>query len=86
MTYSNGESVSAAMLRIRGQPNMIRYNILIDEEVVIGWDNLMGGKLSKQWKIQQKAYLNRRKRQDPRAYARVQRNNKQIAKDIKEEE
>ena len=72
MTYFNGESVSAAMLRIRGQPNMIRYNTLIDEEVVIGWDNLMGGKLSKQWKIQQKAYLNRRKMQDPRVYAKVQ--------------
>ena len=56
LTYSNRELVSAAMLRIRGQPNMDRYNILIEEQVIIGWDNLMRGKFSKQWKIQQKAY------------------------------
>ena len=73
MTYFNGESVSATMLQIRGQTNMERYQLLIDEQVVIGWDNLLRGKFSKQWKLQQKAYINRRKILDPRTYARVKR-------------
>ena len=61
MTYFNGESVSAAMLQIRGQDDMERYNLLIDEQVVIGWDNLLRGKFSKQWKLQQKPFISRNK-------------------------
>ena len=59
MTYFDGESVSTAMLRLRGQEDVDkkqtykRYTLLIDEQVVIGWDNLLRGKFSKQWKIQQ---------------------------------
>ena len=81
MTYFNGESVSTNMLRIQGQPdNMERYyNLIIDEQVVVGWDNLLRGKFSKQWKIQQKAYINRRKLKHPRKHARVQRNKKRKA-------
>ena len=45
-------SVPAAMIRLRGQEDMERYTLLIDEQVVIGWDNLLRGKFSKQWKIQ----------------------------------
>ena len=56
MVYFNGEAISANMLRIGGQPGMKRYNLLIDEQVVIRWYNLLRGKFSKQWKIQQKAY------------------------------
>ena len=62
MTYFNGESVSTAMLRLRGQEDVDkkqtfkRYTLLIDEQVVIGWDNLLRGKFSKQWKIQQKKH------------------------------
>ena len=90
MAYFNGDSISTTMLRIRGEPGMARYDLLIDEqEVVIGWDNLIWGKFSKQWKIQQKAYVNRRKLLDPRTYARVKRNKKRKAatdkKQIKEE-
>ena len=49
MAYFNGESVSTAMLRLRGQENMDkRYSLLMDEQVVIGWDNLLRGKFSKQ--------------------------------------
>ena len=80
MAYFNGDSISTTMLRIRGEPGMARYDLLIDEqEVVIGWDNLIWGKFSKQWKIQQKAYVNRRKLLDPRTYARVKRNKKRKA-------
>ena len=91
MTYFNGESVSTAMLRLRGQEDVDkkqtfkRYTLLIDEQVVIGWDNLLRGKFSKQWKIQQKAFITRKKLSDPRAYARAQRNKKQKeAKNTKE--
>ena len=82
MTYFKGESVSTAMLRLRGQEdvdkNQIfkRYKLLIDEQVVIGWDNLLRGKFSKQWKIQQKAFITRRKLSDPRAYERMKRRKK----------
>ena len=58
---------------------MERYNLLIDKQVVIGWDNLLRGKFSKQWKIQQNAYIKRRKLKHPRTYARVQRNRKRKA-------
>jgi hypothetical protein len=62
MTYFNGESVSTVILRLRGQENMDkRYRLLIDEQVVIGWDYVLRGKFSKQWRIQQKAYTTRRK-------------------------
>ena len=67
MTYFNGESVSATMLRLRGQDDMERYELLIDEQLVIGWDNLLGGKFSKQWKNQQKAFIFRRKMLNPRS-------------------
>ena len=42
MTYFKGESVSTAMLRLRGQEDVDknqtfkRYTLLIDEQVVIG--------------------------------------------------
>jgi hypothetical protein len=48
LTYFNGESVSTAMIRIRGQKGYERYGLLIDEQMVIGWDNLLHGKFSKQ--------------------------------------
>jgi hypothetical protein len=51
LTYFKGESVTTAMLRIRGQEGYERYDLLIDEQTVIGWDNLLRGKISKQWKI-----------------------------------
>jgi hypothetical protein len=61
LTYFKGESVSNAMIRIRGQEGYERYDILIDKQTVIGWDNLLRGKFSTQWKIQQKAYKTGRK-------------------------
>jgi hypothetical protein len=54
LTYFKGESVTTAMLRIRGQEGYERYDLLIDEQTVIGWDNLLRGNFSKQWKIQQR--------------------------------
>jgi hypothetical protein len=48
MTYFNGESVTTTMLRLRGQEGMDRYSLLIDQQTVIGWDNLLRGKFSKQ--------------------------------------
>jgi hypothetical protein len=47
LTYFNGESVSNTMLRIRGQVGYERYGLLIDEQTVIGWDNLFRGKFQK---------------------------------------
>jgi hypothetical protein len=41
LTYFKGESVSNAMIRIRGQEGYERYNLLIDEQTVKGWDNLL---------------------------------------------
>ena len=35
------------MLRIRGEPGMTRYDLLIDEQVVIGWDNQIPEKVLK---------------------------------------
>jgi hypothetical protein len=59
---------------------MERYQLLLDEQVVIVWDNLLRGNFSKQWKLQQKAsYINRTKLRRPRLYARVQRNKKRKA-------
>jgi hypothetical protein len=76
-TYFNGESVSNAMLRIRGQEGYERYDLLIDEQTVIGWDNLLRGKFSKQWKIQQKSYVTRRKLSNPFLYEQARRRKKQ---------
>jgi hypothetical protein len=61
------------MLRIRGQEGYEIYNLLIDEQTVIGWDNLLRGKISKQWKIQQKAYVTRRKLRNPFLYEKTRR-------------
>jgi hypothetical protein len=44
---------------------METYRLLIDEQLVIGWDNLLRGKFTKQWKIQQRAHLNRKTLKDP---------------------
>ena len=41
--------MTTTMLRLRGQEGMERYSLLIDEQLVIGWDNLLRGKFSKQW-------------------------------------
>ena len=30
---------------------MERYDLLINEQFLIGWDNLLRGKFTKQWKI-----------------------------------
>jgi hypothetical protein len=73
LTYFNGESVS---IRIRRQEGYERYDLLIDEQTVMGWDNLLQGNFSKQWKIQQKAYVTRRKLQNPFLYAKSQRRRK----------
>jgi hypothetical protein len=85
-TYFNRESITANMLRIRGQEGMDRYNLLIDQQTVIGWDNLLRGKFSKQWKIQQKAYTVRRKLNNPLLYARMQRRKKRKADKEKEKD
>jgi hypothetical protein len=76
MAYFIGECVTTAMLRIRGQEGMQMYSLLIDEQIVIGWDNLLRGKFTKQWKIQQKAYITRRRLKNPTMYARKQRKKK----------
>jgi hypothetical protein len=36
-----------------------RHSLLIDEQMIIGWDNILRGKFTKQWKIQQQAYITR---------------------------
>ena len=67
MTYFNGGSVLDAMIRIKRQEGYKQYNLLlIDEPAAIGWDNLLRGKFTKQQKIQQKAYINRRKMETAR--------------------
>jgi hypothetical protein len=71
LTYFKGESVTNAMLRIRGQEGCRIYYLLIDEQTVIGWDNLLRGKFSKQWKIQQEAYVTRRKLRNPVLYEKM---------------
>ena len=57
MAYFLGECMTNTMLRIRGQKGMERYALLIDEQLLIGWDNLLGGKFTKQWRIYQKAEM-----------------------------
>jgi hypothetical protein len=51
MTYFKGECMTSTMLRIRGEQGMERYSPLIEEQLVIGWDDILRGKFSKQWKI-----------------------------------
>ena len=41
--YFIGEYMTNTMLRIRGMKYMGRYKNLIDEQLVIGWDNLLRG-------------------------------------------
>ena len=74
--YFKGDSVSNTMLRVRGQEGYKRYDLLIDEQTVIGWDNLLRGKFSKQWKIYQKAFANRIKLSNPRPYENNKRRKK----------
>jgi hypothetical protein len=81
--YFNGQSVSNTILRIRGQKGYKRYDLLIDEQTVIGWDNLLRVKFSKQWKLNQKAYVTRRKLSNPFLYDKAQRRKKR-AEDKKE--
>jgi hypothetical protein len=76
LSYFMGECTTTTMLRIRGQEGMSRYNLLIDEQLVIGWDNLLRGKFSKQWKIQQKSYITRRRLKNPVLHARKLRKKK----------
>jgi hypothetical protein len=82
--YFKGESTTNAMLRIRGQEGMERYSLLIDQQTVIGWDNILRGKFSQQWKIQQKAYIVRRKLRNPFLYAKIQRKKKRKAEKEKD--
>jgi hypothetical protein len=49
---------------------MERYDLLIDEQLLIGWDNLLLGKFTKQWKIQQHAYMTRKRLHNPALHAR----------------
>jgi hypothetical protein len=76
MSYFLGECMTTTMLRIRGQEGMERYDLLIDEQLLIGRDNLLRGKFTKQWKIQQKTYLTRKRLSNPALYARKQRKKK----------
>ena len=43
MAYFLGECMTDTMLRKRGQKGMKRYDLLIDEQLLIGWDNLLQG-------------------------------------------
>jgi hypothetical protein len=85
MTYFKGECMTSAMLRIRGEEGMERYGPLIEEQLVIGWDNILRGKFSKQWKIQQKAYKNRIRLKNPREYAKKVRRKKRKEERTKEQ-
>ena len=55
---------------------MATYKNLIDEQSVIGWDNLLRGKFSKEWRIQQKAYKTRLRLVDPIEYDKIKRKKK----------
>jgi hypothetical protein len=79
LTYFKGESVTNAMLWIREQEGYGRYDLLIDEQTVIGWDNLLRGKFSKQWKQQQQAYTIRRKLRNPFLYEKKKKKSKRIS-------
>jgi hypothetical protein len=56
LAYFLGECMTITMLRIRGQAGMERYDMLIDEQLLIGWDNLLRAKFTKQWKKTEKLY------------------------------
>ena len=71
--YFKGECMSSTMIRMRGKKDMGRYKNLIDEQTVIGWDNLLRGKFSKEWRIQQKAYKTRLRLVDPIEYDKIKR-------------
>ena len=49
---------------------------MIDEQLVVGWDNLLRGNFSKEWRIQQKAYKTRIRLVDPIKYDRIERKKK----------
>jgi len=83
LSYFMGECMTNTMLRLRGQESFERYRLLIDEQLLIGWDNLLRGKFTKQWKIQQTSYINRKRLSDPRSYARNQRRKKREAEKYK---
>jgi hypothetical protein len=76
MTYFKGESITNAMLRIRGTLGNDNYSLLIDEQMIIGWDNILRGKFTKQWKIQQQTYITRQRLKNPALHARKQRKKK----------
>ena len=73
MAYFKEECMSNTMFRIRGRKGMGRYKNLIDEQSVIGWDNLLRGKFTKEWRTQQKAYKTRKRLVDPIKYDRIKR-------------
>ncbi|OEU09351.1 hypothetical protein FRACYDRAFT_248200 [Fragilariopsis cylindrus CCMP1102] len=77
MAYFKRDCMSNTMFRIRGGKGMERYKNLIDEQTVIGWDNLLRGKFSKEWKIQQRAYKTRLRLVDPIEYDKLKRMKKQ---------
>ena len=56
--------------------DMGRYKNLIDEQLVKGWDNLLQGKFSKEWRIEQKAYKTIIRLVDPIEYDKVKRKKK----------
>jgi hypothetical protein len=76
LAYFLWECMTTTMLRIRGQAGMERYDLLIDEQLLIGWDNLLRGKFTTQWKIQQKSYITRKRLSNPALYARKQQRKK----------
>ncbi|MGK3747566.1 MAG: hypothetical protein ACI90V_014430 [Bacillariaceae sp.] len=80
MAYFLGECMTTTMFRIRGQEGMKRYDLLIDEQLVNGWDNLLRGKFTKQLKIQQKVYLTRKRLTNPALYTRKQHKKKREEK------
>ena len=65
------------MFRIRGQKGMERYALLIDGQMLIGWDNLLiSGKFTKEWRICQKAYVHRVRLKNPILHAEKMRKKK----------
>ena len=74
MAYFVGECMTNIMLQIQGQKGMEGYHLLVDEQFLIGWDNLLRGKFTRQWRIYQKAYANRVRLRDPTLHATKIRN------------
>ena len=53
------------------------YALLIDEQMLIGWDNLLiSGKFTKEWRICQKAYVHRVRLKNPILHAEKMRKKK----------